>query len=262
VKDHGLGYLTIARLLCVSLLLAGCATKHEEVPEVVQKEEKTPWHTVAGGDSVESIASKYSMTRKELIEVNELKPPYQLYDGQRLIVYPGRDQAARDGAIVSEAAVDDLPPADVDPAAEAEAKVEDPLAPEVIKKKHKYIWPIHSGRDKVTQRFNGDDGGIIMHTAVGTPVMTIADGAVVIAGIPSGEAAAYGKTVVIKHNGMMSIYANLRDICAKVGKKVKQGAVIGNSGKSGAIAKEPQLFFEMDDTSNGRKSVDPEKLLP
>jgi murein DD-endopeptidase MepM/ murein hydrolase activator NlpD len=258
--------IAIALLAGVSIILTGCSTKDEELPEVEQIDDVTPYHTVSGADTVGAIAAKYGMTRRELIEVNDLKPPYQLYNGQKLIVYvkPGQKSSGPvDGSIddLAPAGEVDAIPRDVvdepEPSEEGEKKeAEEP------KPRSKYIWPIHSGQDKISQHYNGDDGGIILDTAVGTPVKAVAEGIVVIAGVPSGEAAAYGNTVVIKHGDTMSIYANLKDVRVKVHQKVKQGTVIGTSGRSGTIAKKPQLYFEMNDTSNGRKSVDPEKLLP
>jgi murein DD-endopeptidase MepM/ murein hydrolase activator NlpD len=250
----------------VLTLFTGCSTREEVDPEVVQMDDVTPYHTVSEADTVGAIASKYGMTRRELIEVNDLKPPYQLYNGQKLIVYvrPGQHSSE-----LNDVSVDDVEPAreedgtnkDVVDESEKPEEEEEEKQPEP-KPKSRYIWPIHSGDDKISQHFNGNDGGIVIDTAVGTPVRAVAGGSVRIAGVPSGEAAAYGNTVVIKHDGMMSIYANLKEIRIKAGQKVKQGDVIGTSGKSGTLAKKPQLYFEMNDTSNGRKSVDPEKLLP
>jgi lipoprotein NlpD len=254
--------VVVVLLAGVPVLLTGCATR-EEAPEIEQIEDVTPYHTASESDTIGSIASKYGMTRQELIEVNGLKPPYQLYDGQKLIVYvkPGQQSAAP-----SDEEIDAVEPAEEDGTVPRDV-VDEPENPEEeklpeAKPSSKYIWPIHSGQDKISQRFNGEDGGIVMDTAVGTPVMAVAGGTIVIAGVPNGEAAAYGNTVVIKHDGMMSIYAHLKEVSVKVGQKVKKGGMIGTSGRSGTLAKKPQLYFEMNDTSNGRKSVDPEKLLP
>jgi murein DD-endopeptidase MepM/ murein hydrolase activator NlpD len=133
--------------------------------------------------------------------------------------------------------------------------------------KSDYIWPISNGKTKISQRFGteGIEGGIIIDASVGTPVKSIANGVVMIAGVPSGEASAYGITVVVKHAAKktMSIYAGLKEANVKVGQQVKQGTIIGKTGKTGTIAKKPQLYFELNDLAGkGRRSIDPEKLLP
>ncbi|MBQ7524035.1 MAG: peptidoglycan DD-metalloendopeptidase family protein, partial [Alphaproteobacteria bacterium] len=133
--------------------------------------------------------------------------------------------------------------------------------------KSDYIWPVANGKSKISQHFgaNDVDGGIIIDASAGTPVKSIADGVVVIAGVPSGDAAAYGTTVVVKHTAKktMSIYANLKEAKVAVRQKVKQGTIIGKVGQSGTIARKPQLYFEINDLAGkGRQAVDPEKLLP
>ena len=93
---------------------------------------------------------------------------------------------------------------------------------------------------------------------------SIADGTVVIAGVPSGDAAAYGVTVVVKHPSQktMSIYSNLKEATVAVKQKVKQGTIIGKVGQTGSIATKPQLYFEINEISDkGRQSVDPETLF-
>jgi murein DD-endopeptidase MepM/ murein hydrolase activator NlpD len=90
----------------------------------------------------------------------------------------------------------------------------------------------------------------------------MATGKVVIASIPDGEAASFGKTIVIRHKGMLSIYTHLQEFSVKVGQIVKKGQKIGKVGKSGS-AKFPQLYFSIYETTGKQRTpIDPEKFLP
>ena len=282
----------ILNISLLTLFLAGCSHNGVDLPEIVQVKKVSPYHKVSEGDTVGSIAKKHGMSRSDLIKLNKLEQPYQLYNGQRLVVtvkpedsspdpdievkdnekpeikeesFPKEEMQNTEAPEISEeegiqvgderedkATMDDLQegPSDVEP----------------IPAKSKYTWPINNGKNKISQHFgdNEVDGGIVIDASVGTPVKAVADGVVMIAGLPSGDAAAYGTTVVIKHTAKktMSIYANLKETDVTVGQKIKQGTIVGKVGKSGTIAKKPQLYFEINNLSGkGRKAIDPEKLL-
>lgn len=268
----------------LSLILTSCSHKDVELPEIVQVKKVNPYHKVSEGETVGSIAAKYGMTRAELIKLNNLEQPYQLYNGQRLVINVkpelegkiGQSEEEKTQVVDSEMQNTEVQSENTKPEENAVDSEIQNQVPETEKdaeqvdeapvKNAEYIWPIENGKSKISQHFNSEevDGGIIIDASVGTPVKSIADGTVVISGVPSGEAAAYGTTVVIKHTAKktMSIYANLKEAKVSVGKKVKQGEIIGKVGKSGSIAKKPQLYFELNDLSGpGRKAVDPEKFL-
>jgi lipoprotein NlpD len=249
---------------------------YDEVPEIVRIKKKTPYHTVNEGETVGDIATRYDMTRSELVKLNDLQPPYQLYTGQRLLIKIRVDSGSDVQSVEGRQAK--LPDAKRESSdAKEKEKVtgpgeieqEIPRFNDAIEETvtDEYEWPVADAREKIVQHFGDDgaDGGIIIDTSAGTPVKAIADGIVVISGIPGGEAAAYGLTVVIKHPGKkkMSIYANLQEAAVAVKDEVKRGDVLGKAGKSGAIAKKAQLYLEIRAIgAGGNKAVDPEKLLP
>jgi murein DD-endopeptidase MepM/ murein hydrolase activator NlpD len=214
------------------------------------------------------------MKREDLVKLNKLEPPYQLYDGQRLVIVPKVEDgqnAQQTPQTDDKTSQPEQKPQDEDPAGDEEQlndeeKLLKSTNEQPKQKKSDYVWPIENGVNRITQTFKeGDSDGIVMEASVGTPVKAVANGIVKIAGVPGGDAAAYGVTIVIKHPHLrtMSIYSNLKEASVKVGQKVKQNSVIGKSGQSGAIANGPQLYFEISDLSGkGRKAVDPEKLLP
>ena len=92
--------------------------------------------------------------------------------------------------------------------------------------------------------FNGRSAmhsGIDFKGATGSPIFAAADGRVTHAGWKSG----YGKAVEITHgNGMMTRYAHLSRIDARVGQQVDAGATIGGLGSTGRSTG-PHLHFEV-----------------
>lgn len=86
----------------------------------------------------------------------------------------------------------------------------------------------------------------IYHTGVDlkasyAPLYATASGTVSYAGTMSG----YGKIIIIKHSdGYESRYAHLDKIGVKVGQNVRQGELIGKTGKSGRVTG-PHLHFEI-----------------
>lgn len=92
--------------------------------------------------------------------------------------------------------------------------------------------------------FNGRSAmhsGIDFKGATGSPIFAAADGHVTHAGWKSG----YGKAVEITHgNGMMTRYAHLSRIDARVGQQVEAGATIGGLGSTGRSTG-PHLHFEV-----------------
>lgn len=83
------------KLLCgllICLLLTSCDSPRKsqhiepEVIKIARETEETPRYTVKEGDTVGSVALENNITRADLIELNDLTPPYALYEGQKLIV--------------------------------------------------------------------------------------------------------------------------------------------------------------------------------
>lgn len=91
------------------------------------------------------------------------------------------------------------------------------------------IWRAHKGTD--------------YSAASGTPVRTIADGAVIFAGHKGG----YGNVLDVRHrNGFVSRYGHLRGFASGIrsGRVVTQGQTIGYVGATG-LATAPHLHFEV-----------------
>lgn len=86
-----------------------------------------------------------------------------------------------------------------------------------------------------SQRHNGID----YPTPVGSPVLAVADGTVVLADDLFYE----GNAVFIDHgDGLISMYFHLSDIAVKAGQEVRKGHALGRVGSTGR-ATGPHLFF-------------------
>ena len=84
--------------------------------------------------------------------------------------------------------------------------------------------------------------GVDYAASIGTPIKSSGDGKIVHRGRKGG----YGRTVIIRHGGTYStLYAHMHKYAknTQVGKRVKQGQIIGYVGKSG-LATGPHLHYE------------------
>jgi lipoprotein NlpD len=102
----------------------------------------------------------------------------------------------------------------------------------------------------------GDNRGIDIGVAPGTPVKAAATGRVTYAGTP---AQAYGPLVIVDHGAEFhTVYANLRQASVKRGDTVTAGQGVGVSGEQ-ATTPLPHLHFEV---RHKGEPVDPLLLLP
>ena len=105
--------------------------------------------------------------------------------------------------------------------------------------------PLPKGKSFGVKRvFNGKPAphlhtGADYATPVGTPVLAVADGTVVVAKDMFFE----GNAVFIDHgNGLISMYFHLSEVKAQAGQEVKKGHTLGRVGSTGR-ATGPHLFF-------------------
>ena len=117
-------------------------------------------------------------------------------------------------------------------------------------------WPV------ADYRYGGTFFGDVVHSGVdipadmGSPVLAAADGVVIWAdwglfsGAPGNDRDPYGKAIAIRHDfgyqgkPLFTVYAHLSRIETVVGRKVRQGEMIGKVGDTG-ITTGPHLHFEV-----------------
>ena len=197
---------------------------------------------VQRGQTVYRIATENGITARDLALWNDIPPPYTIYPGQRLRLYPSdrRDPPVRPAVVAKPAAAPQQRPAT--PAAPANADLD-------------WRWPAEGA---VVTTFAGGDPtrqGIDIAGKAGQPVRAAADGVVVYSG--SGLVG-YGELVIVKHNDQwLSAYGHNRARLVNEGALVKAGQQIAEMGRSGASR--DMLHFEI--RYNG-KPVDPQGYLP
>lgn len=240
-------------------------------------------HTIAGGESLYTIARRYEVTTQALVQANGLSSPDKIVVGQSLII-PGRPDLVRtpqaaapvqlasatpvlgsapaplnrpqggapQQAVVAPAAMPAPIAAPV--AAPAPTQVATaPAAEPVASGNDKFRWPV-SGR--VITDFAASRGtGINIDVPEGSTVKAAENGTVIYVG--SGVEG-YGNLILIRHpNGYVSAYAHLNGMSVAKGAAVSRGDSIGTVGMSGSVSK-PQLHFEL---RKGATPVDPMPLL-
>lgn len=233
-------------------------------------------HTIAGGESLYTIARRYEVTTQAIVQANNLSSPDKIVVGQKVII-PGRADllATKAPTQVASAAPMAAPtpgqqtlpqaapstlqaatPAPAAPqAAPAPAQVAaiPPAAEPAMSGNDKFRWPA-SGR--VLVDFASSKGtGINIEVPEGTAVKAAENGTVIYVG--SGVEG-YGNLVLIRHpNGYVSAYAHLKSMSVSKGAVVNRGDSIGAAGQTGSVTK-PQLHFEL---RKGATPVDPMPLL-
>jgi LysM repeat protein len=177
-------------------------------------------HTVADGDTLDSVAKKYKADSQAIIELdwNKLKPPYTLTAGQKIIVpdgekpYNPRVVYLPDGRQVLVGAPKGL---------------------------GRFVWPTQG---YITSRFGeGGHRGLDIAAYTGAPIYAADAGAVTY----SGPLGGYGLAVIIDHgNGFQSLYGHLSVYYPRVGQAIKRGQAIGKMGSTGNSTG-PHLHLEI-----------------
>lgn len=183
-------------------------------------------HTIAKGDTVRSIASKYKANMEEIISYNNLKENQKLAIGDTLII--------PDAEIIVTSLVST--PAPTSRLRGASGPAYDGY----------YARPLEGGRK--TQGLHGYNG-IDFGARTGTPVYASADGIVIIARY-GGWNGGYGNYVVITHpNNTQTLYAHLSALTVSQGQAVERGEVIGAVGSTGKSTGS-HLHFEVRGAKN------------
>ena len=262
-------------------------------PENVKSISKTI--KIYTGDSLYSISKREGVSIRSIIEVNNLEPPFILYEGKELIIPISKIHIVQTGntlwdiancykvSVIEIRSLNNLKIKDkiykgkklFIPINEKNRNLRckdtsklivniDKRNKKILNKKNivsnktDYLWPV---KGKILSKYGLlakglRNDGINISANKGDPVFASKDGKVVYAG---NEIQAFGNLILIKHyDNKTTAYAHLDKIKVKKGQTVKKGEVIAALGNSGKVSK-PQLHFELRD-SNG--PLNPLKYLP
>ena len=240
-------------VVALSLLLSACGSSRVVRDGTPQAGASTPRPgqtvTVRRGDTVYRLAVNNGISPLDLATWNNIAPPYTIYPGQRLRLYPSGAASgpARTASTPSRPASS---AASGSPATSAATPPPAPASSPVT-----WRWPADG---QLVSRFTAGDPtkqGIGIAGNGGQPVQAAGDGVVVYSG--SGLVG-YGELIIVKHDDQwLSAYGHNRSRLVNEGERVRAGQQIAEMGRSGAAR--DMLHFEI--RHNGRP-VDPLSYLP
>ncbi|MBN6152222.1 peptidoglycan DD-metalloendopeptidase family protein [Xanthomonas sp. AmX2] len=207
--------------------------------------------TVRRGDTLYAIARNNNVNPQDLAAWNRLAPPYTIYPGQSLKLYP----PGASGGSASTAPRGGTAPVPAPPSTGASARPTPAAPTPPVSSGFSWRWPAEG---VVVGRFVGGEAtkqGVDIAGSNGQAVRAAADGVVVYSG---AGLVGYGELIIIKHNEQwLSAYGHNRKRLVNEGQNVKAGEQIAEMGRSGAAR--DMLHFEI--RYNG-KPVDPLLYLP
>lgn len=218
-------------------------------------------YKVHRGDTLYSIAWHYGLDYHTVARWNGISPPYTIYPGQRVYLYPGRAAAAAKtpAAAPSHAvAASKPPPAPAKRPAANAGRVTATAAASPSPASNTPIawqWPA-TGSVHATFGQPGLPGkGVVIEGHLGESVVAAASGTVVYSG---SALVGYGNLVIVKHNDeWLSAYGQNQRLLVHEGDQVHGGQKIATMGL--APDGKPELYFEI---RNNGDPVDPLRFLP
>lgn len=255
--------MAVFRMFCFAsfMLLAACSSPGK--PRVVERGPTPPYHVVAAGETLYSIALRYDVDYRELAAINRLSSDYRIYPQQKLLLKASPAAVTASRPVPKPVATKPTPVATPakPPAAPAVALPkpppvgkEAPVTPPVAAT-FTWGWPVDGS---VIARFSASgvgNKGLDFAGKRGDAVRAAADGTVVYAG---AGLVGYGNLIIVRHNNnYISAYAHNDRFRVKEGDNVKLGQIIAEMGSSGADR--DKLHFEI---RREGKPVDPLQYLP
>lgn len=227
-------------------------------------------HRVGRGETAYSVARLYGVSVRALAEWNGLGPDLAVREGQYLLIPIALDggatevAAARPGESIAPAppsaaqplpdpiAAAPLPPATgggPTPPAPPPAPAPAPAPAAEPESSSRFVRPVEG---PVLRAYSAANEGIDFSAPAGTPVRAAADGEVAAITQDTDRV----PILVIRHaDGLLTVYANIRNISVSRGDRVTRGQTVAEVG-----AGDPSfLHFEV---RRGFEAVDPNRFLP
>jgi lipoprotein NlpD len=241
-------------LLAVSLFLTACGSSRVVRDGTAQAGSSTPRPgqtvTVKRGDTVYRLAVNNGISPLDLATWNNIAPPYTIYPGQRLRLYPSGS-----GSTPSRTASTPSRPGSTQTTRSTPPPATPAPAPAPARSSVSWRWPAEG---QLVNRFSADDPtrqGIGIAGSSGQPVTAAGDGVVVYSG--SGLVG-YGELIIVKHDDdWLSAYGHNRSRLVNEGERVRAGQQIAEMGRTGAAR--DMLHFEI---RHSGRPVDPLSYLP
>lgn len=192
-------------------------------------------HFVRRGETLFSIAWRYSKNPADLARWNGLGDGSLIYPGQRILLSPPTGASANNSRPAKPAAK--------------------PLPPVPTQPPPPWGWPTAGRIDVEFGAKPGTGTGVLIDGRAGQAVHAAASGTVVYAG--SGLIG-YGQLIILKHNDTyLSAYGYNASLLVKEGQSIRKGQQIASMGEG--PERKPRLHFEI--RRNG-KPVNPRQYLP
>jgi lipoprotein NlpD len=260
VRRNGIAEASmIARVLAAvaaMAMVAGCSSTviregGARTPPRVSTPKPGASVVVRRGDNLYRLAINNGISPLDLAMWNRIPPPYTIYPGQRLRLYPeggGRSIAA--SSATRPPATGSRPPPVVPTQAPPQLAPPPPAVSAVA-----WRWPADGQIVGSYAAGQPTRQGIDIAGKAGQPVRAAADGVVVYSG---AGLVGYGELIIVKHDEQwLSAYGHNRARLVNEGARVNAGQQIAEMGRTGAAR--DMLHFEI--RYNG-KPVDPQSYLP
>ena len=235
---------------CVSTVEAPVLSRSEESSAAgIIATTRSDYHTVIRGDTLYSIAWRYSLDYRKVAAWNHISPPYTIYPGQKIHL----QEAPVDTRGQAKKSLPETPASRQVPAAGGVKTAAPPGSPVAPGRDIQWRWPTQGKLVKLSSPTL--QKGLNITGTTGQAILAAAGGDVVYSG--SGLLG-YGKLIIIKHNEVyLSAYAHNEELLVREGMRVSSGQKIATMGKDSN--QRPLLHFEI---RREGKPVDPLKHLP
>ena len=220
-------------LLVALVILPSCAFYSTPKPS------KVILYKVKSGDSLYSISKRFGVTTREIRDKSKIPEGEGITVGQQLrIPYRGQDISKAKGTYQVSGREEALK---AKPQAGALKSVKLSAAAKYV---GKLIWPVGGGGGYLSSRFGrrwlSFHEGLDVAGHEGLPLLAAHSGQVVYS---DDRIRGYGNMIVVRGDGLLTVYGHNKDNLVRIGQNVKQGDKIGILGQSGK-ATGPHLHYE------------------